>query len=84
MSNTDSLAQEIAQAIIDTARQYALGWEAYMQGLGKWACTDADMVQGWDDAHAEAADSWWMAMMEQADDDMGEDVSYPSQWERYA
>jgi hypothetical protein len=79
MSNTDSLAQ------IDTARQYALGWEAYMQGLGKWACTDADMVQGWDDAHAEAADSWWLAMMQEAsDDDMGEDVSYPSDWERYA
>ena len=70
---------------VDTARQYALGWEAYMQGLGKWACTNSDMVQGWDDAHAEAADSWWLAMMEQADDDdMGEDVSYPSELERYA
>ena len=77
--NDNSLSQ------IDTARQYALGWEAYMQGLGKWACTDADMVQGWDDAHAEAADSWWLAMMQEAsDDDMGEDVSYPSDWERYA
>jgi hypothetical protein len=79
MSNTDSLAQ------IDTARQYALGWEAYMQGLGKWACTDADMIEGWNDAHSEAADSWWLAMMQEAsDDDMCEDVSYPSEWERYA
>jgi hypothetical protein len=42
------------------------------------------MVQGWDDAHSEAADSWWLAMMEQADEDMCEDVSYPSEWERYA
>jgi hypothetical protein len=76
--NDNSLAQ------IDTARQYAAGWEAYQQGLGKWACTDADMAQGWDDAHSEAADSWWRAMMEQADEDMCEDVSYPSQWERWA
>ena len=80
MSNTDSLAQ------IDTARQYALGWEAYMQGLGKWACTSPDMVQGWDDAHSEAADSWWLAMMQEADDsnEEAEDVSYPSEWECYA
>ena len=77
--NEDSLSH------VDTARQYALGWEAYMQGLGKWACTDEHMMQGWEDAHAEAADSWWLAMMEQADDDdMGEDVSYPSELERYA
>ena len=79
MSNTDSLAQ------VDTARQYAAGWEAYQQGLGKLACTNLDMVQGWDDAHSEAADSWWLAMMKASgDDDMGEDVSYPSQWERWA
>jgi hypothetical protein len=79
MSNTDSLAH------VDTASQYAAGWEAYQQGLGKWACTDEHMVQGWDDAHSEAADSWWLTMMRASgDDDMGEDVSYPSEWERWA